>query len=94
MPEYFNKKRGSLLGHGTINSHATMEYVTPHNVSNGSTAGNGVFYVFCADIDLMQQYRYNWVRAETISGESNRTKSVESRVDFELGDPESEKERD
>jgi hypothetical protein len=68
-----------------------MEYVTPRNVSNGSTAGNSVFYAVCADIDVTQQYRdcwkrcSPWVRAEAISGESNRAKSVASRVDFELG---------
>jgi hypothetical protein len=32
-----------------------MEYVTPRNVTNGSTAGNGVFYEVRADSDFMQQ---------------------------------------
>jgi hypothetical protein len=92
--EYFNQKRRSLLGYGTMNSHATMEHVTPQNISNGNTAGNGVFYAVCADIDLMQQYRSCWIRAEATSGESNRAKSAESWVDFELGGRQSETERD
>jgi hypothetical protein len=37
-------KRQSLLGNGTKNDDATMEHVTPRNVTNGSACGNGVFY--------------------------------------------------
>jgi hypothetical protein len=32
-----------------------MEYVTPRNVTNGSTAGNGVFYTVRADSYVTQQ---------------------------------------
>jgi hypothetical protein len=34
-----------------------MEYVTPHNVTNGSTTGNGVFYAVRVDSDVIQQKR-------------------------------------
>jgi hypothetical protein len=35
-------RRHPFLGYGTIYSDATMEYIMPHTVTNGSTVGNGV----------------------------------------------------
>jgi hypothetical protein len=37
-----NQKSHSLLGYGTINGDLIMEYVMSCNITNGSTAGNGV----------------------------------------------------
>jgi hypothetical protein len=42
-PELFNSKRWLLLNYGRMNSDAAIEYVTPRNVTNRSTDGNGIF---------------------------------------------------
>jgi hypothetical protein len=51
-----------LLGKCTINWDATMQHVTPRNVTNGSTAGNGVYCTVRADSDFMQQQENCWKR--------------------------------
>jgi hypothetical protein len=43
------KIRGTLLDNGAINGDATMEHVTPSNVTNRITAGNGVSCAVLAD---------------------------------------------
>jgi hypothetical protein len=50
-----SRQRRRLLGYGKINSHATMEYVTPRNVTNGSTAGKGVSYAVGVHSYVLQQ---------------------------------------
>jgi hypothetical protein len=47
--EIFAESRGMLLGNGTINGDATMEHVMLCNITNGSSAGNGVFYAVCTN---------------------------------------------
>jgi hypothetical protein len=42
-------KRQPLLGNSTITTYATMGHFTPRSVTNGSTAGNGVFCAIRAD---------------------------------------------
>jgi hypothetical protein len=37
-----------------------MEDVTRRNVTNGSTTGNGIFYVVPADSYIMQQQKNCW----------------------------------
>jgi hypothetical protein len=49
---HHNRRR--LLGYGTIKSDAIMEYGTPPNVTNESTAGKRVFSAVRADSDVMQ----------------------------------------
>jgi hypothetical protein len=47
MPTYcetFAESQGKLLGNGTVNGDTTMEHVTLRNLTNGSSAGNGVPY--------------------------------------------------
>lgn len=56
-PEKFNQKRRPLLSNGSVNRDATMEYSKSGKVTNGSTAGNDVFYAVCADNDVNQQYK-------------------------------------
>jgi hypothetical protein len=62
-----------LLGNGTINNDATVEYVTPRNVISGSTAGNGVL---CGSLPIVTSCNHRgiagsgvfcWVRSEAIS---------------------------
>jgi hypothetical protein len=71
--EIFAESQGTLLGNGTINSDTTMEDVTPCNITNGSTAGNGVFYAVCTNSYVMQEQNYYcscvfcWVSPEAIS---------------------------
>jgi hypothetical protein len=52
---YGEYKRQPLLGNGAINGDTTLQHVTPRNVTNGNTAGYGVFYVARADLYVMKQ---------------------------------------
>jgi hypothetical protein len=69
-PEKFNQKRLTLLGYGAIpDSDATMERITLRYVTNGSTAGNGVFFAVRGNGYVTQEQELwkrcsLWVRAE------------------------------
>jgi hypothetical protein len=70
-----------LLGNCTVNRDATMEHVTPRNITNGSTAGNGVYCAVRADSDFMHQQE-NCRKRLFLSGPSRRhmTRSNGTRV--------------
>jgi hypothetical protein len=79
-----------------------MEYVTPRNVTNRRTSGNGVFYAVHAVSDVVQQYkncwkRYSlWIRAEAVPGESkqlNQSNPCGGGLEYLHRDPASRRRR-